>query len=349
VAKISFGIIALNALPFLEYNLRALYPFAHEIIIVEGAATAAKSLARPNGHSADGTLEVLETFQREYDPDGKVHIVTAREAGYSSGYWPEKDEMSQAYARRATGDWLWQVDSDEFYFNEDIQAISLQLDSDPQLTGMSFPYIEFFGSFETYTTGVWHLYEHPRFARLFRWGNGFQYAAHRPPTVLDAHGKNLREGKWLSDPKNAGRSIFLYHYSYVLPKQAMQKVGYYSNVSWTDTFKNNQSWFENQYLTLKNPLYLGERGDLQWLEAYNGQHPEIINEMRRDLASGQLDVELRPKEDMEQLLSSPLYALEKALLKAFLWFYWPIRVGWKRIRAKIVNLVPLKTDSGMDK
>jgi hypothetical protein len=71
--------------------------------------------------------------------------------------------------------------------------------------------------------------------------------------------------------------------------------------------------------------------------------------MRRDLASGQLDVELRPKEDMEQLLSSPLYALEKALLKAFLWFYWPIRVGWKRIRAKIVNLVPLKTDSGMDK
>lgn len=36
--RITFGMIVLNGEPFTRYNLRALYPFAHEIIVVEGAA-----------------------------------------------------------------------------------------------------------------------------------------------------------------------------------------------------------------------------------------------------------------------------------------------------------------------
>jgi hypothetical protein len=49
---ISFGIIALNAQPLLEYNLRALYPFAHQLLVVEGATEAARSLATEDGHSS---------------------------------------------------------------------------------------------------------------------------------------------------------------------------------------------------------------------------------------------------------------------------------------------------------
>jgi hypothetical protein len=37
MTHIIFGIILLNAQPFLEYNLHALYPFCHQIIVVEGA------------------------------------------------------------------------------------------------------------------------------------------------------------------------------------------------------------------------------------------------------------------------------------------------------------------------
>jgi hypothetical protein len=36
--RVSFGIIVLNGEPFTRYNLRALYPFAHEIIVVEVAS-----------------------------------------------------------------------------------------------------------------------------------------------------------------------------------------------------------------------------------------------------------------------------------------------------------------------
>src|SRR5688500_9367169 len=101
--RITFGMIVLNGEPFLRYNLRALYPFAHEIIIVEGAVAKASAIATPDGHSIDTTLETLHRFKAEEDPENKLIIITR------DGFWDEKDAMSQAYAERATGNYLWQV------------------------------------------------------------------------------------------------------------------------------------------------------------------------------------------------------------------------------------------------
>jgi len=81
MVRVTFGIIVLNGQPFLEYNLHALYPFAHQIIVVEGATEAAASLATADGHSTDGTLEVLRRFKAEHDPDGKVVLVTGGSSG----------------------------------------------------------------------------------------------------------------------------------------------------------------------------------------------------------------------------------------------------------------------------
>jgi hypothetical protein len=44
---ITFGMIVLDGMPFLPYNLRALYPFAHQIIVVEGASPGAAVIAGP--------------------------------------------------------------------------------------------------------------------------------------------------------------------------------------------------------------------------------------------------------------------------------------------------------------
>src|SRR3546814_16702886 len=88
-------------LPFLRYNLRSLYPYAHQIIVAEGAAPGARNIATPQGHSRDGTLEVLRRFKQEEDPEDKVVIVTAEDEGHPDGFWPgEKDEQSRAYAKR---------------------------------------------------------------------------------------------------------------------------------------------------------------------------------------------------------------------------------------------------------
>jgi hypothetical protein len=338
VTKISFGIIALNAQPLLEYNLRALYPFAHQIIVVEGAVKAARSLATAEGHSTDGTLEMLRRFQAEQDPQHKLIVVSAQDAGHDSGFWPEKDEMSRAYAERATGDWLWQVDSDEFYRPSDMQAIVNLLERDPSITAVSFPYIEFFGSFDSQITGTWHLYEHSLFHRLFRWGKGYSYQTHRPPTVLDAAGNDLRKLHWIFRPENNSHPIFLYHYSYVFPKQAKQKVGYYANVVWTDVFRGNQLWLEESYLGLKRPMFLSEKGrTLQWLEPFRGQHPEAIQQLREDLASGKVAEPQRPSQDIERLLASPLYRLQRGLARLLLFVFWPLRTLWKSLRSKLIR------------
>lgn len=332
--RVTFGIIALNAQPLLEYNLRALYPFAHQIIVVEGAVQTAAPLARVDGHSQDDTWERLQRFQREEDPEGKLILVSAADEGYADGFWPEKNEMSQAYAKRATGDWLWQVDSDEFYHPEDIRAVLERLQAVPGITAVAFPYVEFFGGWDYVITGKWHIQNYPLIYRLFKWGQGFRYTDHRPATVVDQNDRDLRAVKLESTPQRDGKPIVLHHYSYVFPKQALQKVGYYSQVTWTDSFKRNQQWYEKNYLRLEEPLFLGEKGRpiLQWLQRFRGQHPPAIQQLRADLDSGQLAEPLRPVEDIERLLRSPWYWLATRVLGAVMPIYWGLQNAVRKER-----------------
>lgn len=323
--RITFGIISLNGLPWLGYNLRSLYPFAHQIIVVEGAVRTARSLARPDGHSQDGTYEFVRQFQQDEDPQKKILLVGAAEDAYADGFWPEKNEMSQAYARRASGDWLWQVDGDEFYRPEDMQAVCELLVEQPRIGAVSFPYHEFWGGFDWVLRGWWNDYEHPGFHRLFRWQPGYTYVDHRPPTVLDERGRDLRTQHWQDQRAMRARGVWLYHYSYVLPKQAAQKVGYYVNVEWTDAFRDNERWLKEKYYGLKDPLFISEKGRWrwQWLERYTGEHPAAIQQLRADLASGALTEPLRRTDDIEGLMAAPSYWLGRvfARLALFLTYH----------------------------
>ncbi|MRR39316.1 glycosyltransferase family 2 protein, partial [bacterium] len=152
--RISFGIIVLNGEPFTRYCLRQIYPHAHEIIVVEGAAPGAAASATQEGHSADGTLDVLMHFKKEEDPENKLTIITAEDEGHPDGFWPgEKDEQSRAYAKRATGDYLWQVDIDEFYRTGDMEMIIDWIGKDPSISGISFRWKNFWGGFRYLADG----------------------------------------------------------------------------------------------------------------------------------------------------------------------------------------------------
>lgn len=338
--RVTFGIIVLNGQPFLEYNLRALYPFAHQIVIVEGAVAAAQSLATAQGHSRDGTLQMIRHFQAHNDPENKLVIVTAEDEGKPNGFWTEKDEMSQAYAQRATGDWLWQVDSDEFYLDKDMEIIFGMLEADPQITAVSFPYRQFWGGFDYLETGLWFLYEHTAFHRLFRWRPGYRYEKHRPPTALDETGRDLRSLRWVSDRKMQRRGIYLYHYSYVLPKQAYQKVGYYTHVTWSTEFRDNERWLKDSYFGLEDPYFIGESGRSkpQWLERYGGPHPAQIVKMRQDLRTGHLEEPLRPVQDIERLLNSRLYSLGRWGLRAYSFLLFNERRVMRGLRRRAANV-----------
>ncbi|HSE39352.1 MAG TPA: glycosyltransferase family A protein, partial [Acidobacteriota bacterium] len=226
--RISFGMIVFNGEPFLRYNLRALYPFAHEIIVVEGACDASSTLATKNAHSTDGTLETLQKFKQEEDKDNKLRIV------FRDDYWQEKDDQSRAYAERATGDYLWQIDVDEFYQADQMSAIIQMLRDDPEISGASVKQITFWGGFDYITDGFYLRRGAAIYRRIFRWGPGYTYITHRPPTVFNSQKRDLTILNWIDGEQLAKRGIFLYHYSLLFPKQVMEKCEYYAQANWAE-------------------------------------------------------------------------------------------------------------------
>jgi len=308
--KVTFGIIVFNGEPFTRYCLRSLYPFAHEIIVVEGATVSASTIATPDGHSTDDTLKTLYHFKAEEDPDDKLKIITKK------GFWSEKDEQSQAYAERATGDYLWQVDIDEFYKAKDIQCILKMLQQDPDITSVSFKQITFWGGFN-YVTDGWYLrWGAEIYHRLFKWGPGYCYATHRPPTVYDPQGVNLRELKWINGYQLAQQGIFLYHYSLVFPKQVLDKCIYYSQTDWAGHATGAVEWAYNNFFILKNPFRVHNVYKYpSWLERYHGTHPQEIIHMWEDIEEGWITIDIRQNEDVEKLLSSWRYILKRAVMK----------------------------------
>lgn len=275
--KITFGIIVLNGEPFTRYCLRQIYPFAHEIIVVEGGSRHARDQA-PLGHSTDGTLEALKDFKEKEDSEHKVRIVSRY------GFWNEKDEQSQAYAVRATGDYLWQIDIDEFYRQEDLNTVAGLLQRDRSINGVGFHWRNFWGSWdyeiESWTTRRhWERWGGVR--RVFKWGPGYSYRTHRPPTVVDHEGRNLHDTKWISGRETARLGIFCYHYGMVLEKQARQKVSYYQDM-W-ESHRNMGEWFRESFTEMRFPFrILHGTEEPSWLRPFTGAHPEELQKLIRE-------------------------------------------------------------------
>ena len=317
--------IVLNGEPFTRYNLRAMYPFAHEIIIVEGACPTAKDYARPDGHSKDGTLEILYEFQSREDPERKVTIVTAKEENHLNGFWLEKDEMSQTYAKRATGDYLWQVDVDEFYRSDQMQYVIEMLRKDPDIKAVTFRAIQFWGGIEYRTDGFALRRGAYNFHRIFAWKGGYRYTTHRPPTVIDEHGRSLRDIKTITGNEMARRGIFLYHYSFLFPFQIRFKLAYYGGWdNFGDKLPNlipeimhKRKLWANNFFYLKKPFLIDDtsvRDGPSWIRHFKGEPPEPIQQLWRDIREGKILIDLRTNEDVKRLLKKPWYRIAIAFL-----------------------------------
>jgi len=314
--KFSFGVIVLNGEPFIRYTIDALYPHAHQIIVVEGAAPAASSISTPDGHSRDKTLNTLRDLAANHDPEGKLIIVTAEDEGHPNGFWPgEKHEQSAAYAKRATGSHLWQVDVDEFYLPRDIEAIRRLLAEDPEISQINFKQITFWGA-PNVVADSWYLRSGAEiYRRLFRWGPGYRYVSHRPPTVVDEKGRDLSKLKVINGYEIAERNIVLYHYSLLLPKQVQEKCEYYSAADWAGRSKM-VDWANEAYFKLRRPFRVHNVYEYPgWLSWYTGEHPPAVNRMWRDLNAPGSSYAIRDMADADRLLRSPWYWLARACLR----------------------------------
>lgn len=337
--KITFGIIVLNGEPFIKYNLRALYPYAHQIIIVEGASPFAKNIATRDGHSIDNTLEAIKSFIRDEDPDNRVQIVTAEDEGHPNGFWPgEKHEQSQAYAKRASGNWLWQIDVDEFYMPDDMTWICKNILVRPDVQAVTFRPITFWGGIDYFVDG-WYLHylQGKNMHRLFRWNSKFTYLTHRPPTVVDENGNDLRKHGWVTAAELKKKNIIMYHYSLLFPQQVNSKSAYYSNVDW-GIFPGMQLWAEHNYVGLIDPFRVHNVYEYpSWLERYKNSQPPQVLTMWNDIQKGLFpDIQIRPVADIERLLESSWYKNGKIILK----FIGPIIWAFQVLGGYLLHLLP---------
>lgn len=311
--RVTFGLRVFNGEPFVRYNLRALYPFAHQIIVVEGAVSDAAQLAGPEGHSSDGTLDTLNRFRLEEDPDDKLEIVT------NDGLWSRAEDQVRAFTRRATGDYLWMVDIDEFYRAEDMRAVLRLLKSDADITAVFFKQITFWGGFD-YVADGWYLRQRQGegpgvVLRLVKWEDGYDYASHRPVTIRDQDGKDLVKGKTLGGEELAAEDRFMYHYSLVFPRHVREKAEHYSRADWANASRIGL-WAEKAYRQLRWPYRVHNVYRYpSWLSRFEGRHPEQIEILRADLASGRVSEERRATDDIEALLDSYWYRAGRAVLR----------------------------------
>lgn len=345
--RISFGIIVLNGEPFTRNCVLQFYDHAHEIIVVEGACTAARNIAGDDGHSRDGTMETIRRIIESEDPQHKIILVTAEDEGHPNGFWPgEKTEQCAAYAKRATGDYIWEVGIDEFYRSEDIASIRSRIRKDPRISFVDIRQLPFWGSFD-YVIDGWYYRGAPGMPpqfdipRISKWGQGYRYVEHRPPTILDDQGRKTRTGKILRASTLARKGIKFYHYCAVFKKQLVEKLSYYHGADWKTAKVPTYAAFDRDVASrvTVNPFHVHfVQKYPSWLTRYRGDDPPAKAAILAAVSTEENEPAFGNREEIDRMLSSPRYNFVRfmhALGHALMWSVYMANRNRKRLFRKL--------------
>jgi hypothetical protein len=280
----SFGMIVFNGDYVLKQNLESLYPFAHQIIIVEGPVDYYRKLGYSS--STDDTIDIIESFP---DPDNKIRLI--------KGQWTEKDDMCNAYATHLTGDYVWHIDCDELYKAEDMQKVIGYLDNhSDSCYSMSFKLRSFYGGFERYISGFEENFEVHRIQKIIPGKS--RWKTHRPPTMVwPPTGRLCRDMGHVDYHTTDSWGIRIYHYSHTFPKQVKAKMDYYKSwggsgiisnywdklfVPWMNA-KTEQEKLQVEQPTLGVQEWVHQRRGPAFTAAFGGKHPDVIENSRKEL------------------------------------------------------------------
>lgn len=218
--RLTFGIITLNADFFLKQVLESIYPFAHKIIIADGAVTWWKE--QGVYRSTDDTIKIIEEFP---DPQFKILLV-------KGGPYQEKDDQCRAWFQHVPTDTDYVIcnDADEVHSPDNLEKLIRFLEKEKP-TSVGFKSDSFYGGFDRIIGGFERDYS---FKRVLQYKPGCFYRTHRQPTLaipnaydainayIDIEGKDIT-GNQLYE----ATGITMWHGSYVSPKGVFNKIRYY--------------------------------------------------------------------------------------------------------------------------
>jgi len=266
--KISFETIVFNAvstLPkgMLELCIKNVLPYAHEIFIIEGATKAADGHYwdgntlpfTKDGRSTDDTIEVISNLEKQYSDKIKVVI--------GNGFWPGKTSMFNSV--EPTGDFVWQIDSDEFYHQSDMEKLVGMLEA-WQPHQVEFYANHFFGGFDyciDERESGWG--NDPPWRRIFKNIPGrSKWLRHEPP-IYSIDGFPNERGFVINRDKTLQAGIKLFHYAYVQKSQIDFKTKFFNNDQYPILWE--------QFQKDKSTKIFGSS-----VYPFTGKHPKIILE-----------------------------------------------------------------------
>lgn len=252
-----------NEEEFIGLTLASLYNEVDQIVVLEGAVES-----RPNrtedGHSTDRTVEIIEDFKKNCDPDRKVtHISINRP-------WRDLEEMKQAFLDVCfPGDWVLINDADEFYRPEDIRRLRVAIDRNPHACEFVPLFLHFYRDFQHLAVPgpEWQ----PQHQRFFKYTEGMKYNSH--PIVTDGAGRCTYFSPEYQSRRVMLNNFFIWHYGYARSNMddiMAQKKEYYEKELAKHGGANKkfdekvQAWIDNSEPVL---YYDGGHPPVMW------QHP----------------------------------------------------------------------------
>ncbi len=175
--KTSFGMIVKDGMPFIKYSIDSVRMVADEIIVIDGG-------------SIDGTVEWCKA-------QDDIQLV--------QGNWDDKTEQSNEYLKRAVGDWVWQLDSDEVYDESGLE-VAMEVLEQTKAEMINLPIINFWHDLRTRVIGG--LWDMP-IRRIYRHKPGDVFVHHRPPILQRASCFVVPNTGFIIE------SCPVYHYSYL--------------------------------------------------------------------------------------------------------------------------------------
>lgn len=201
------GTFVLNEVHYLECYLDSVYPFVHNIVIVEGATRyIPKESKTAEGLSVDGTTELIKKYIAEKDPEKKIRYVPM-------GNVPTKRELQNRMLRefdKCQPDWCLVNGGDEVWLPETLMHYDDLIDAYPGLYTIGGQQRWFWVDMKHYVDISSDSYNRKfrkgnakafrdlkgdvqyqgyYFERCFRWQPGLHYINH--PTVADQAGREI--------------------------------------------------------------------------------------------------------------------------------------------------------------
>lgn len=249
-----------NEAEFAPLVLASLYDVVDRIIVIEGAV-ANRPNATPDGHSTDGTLDILIDFKKNHDPASKIVVVSINKP------WKNLEAMKQTFLDLSVpGDWMLINDADEFYRPEDIARLRRAIDINPHACEFVPNFLHFYGDF-------WHVAKpgpewQPQHQRFFKYVRGMKYNSH--PVVTDPVGHCTYFSPHYQHRRVMLDGFWIYHYGYArsnMDQIMRDKQAYYEKELAVHGGANKKfdqkvkDWFDNTEPVLE----------------FDGTHPECLN------------------------------------------------------------------------